>query len=548
MRPLLFLLVHHLLNSLRRALRQPRLMLPGILLLLGIGFQLVLFFVSEHSGEQTMTAYTPTELLMGKPAAFLLMMRGLLLLSLFTALMTALGEGNTFFDRSDVDFLFTAPIPRRYVLLYKMLGRYTSLLFPAAYLPLAFAGAYLAGSQLNVPAFFPGIVGSWLFLIGVANITQVFLLHPTRAEGQESKTQERTKQWARHALVAVLVLGVGLILVRGVSAWDVFVLSRHVHENRAWSLVLPDAWAADLFRIVFEGYHPGDTLRLIGLLLFASLSFVWLFARDRDFYEAAMELSIRRARLTAAVQSGDAGAVLSQMAQEGRLARGRTLPDFGGGARAILWKDLVAATRIPLRNWLQLLIPAAFPAILGGLFGRENGFNVLGWTVLYSLQMPGIFLLTLRDVLRRSDISKSLPISPLKMLAGELALPLIQLTLLGWLSLGLVYVARLWQGPFLLVAVTVLPSLAALLFFIQAVFVLIYPNPNDPAQHAVSSVLSLGLSLLALLPALLVGIPLYLLGVSPLLLAIAISTINTVFAAVTLLVASHLWKEFDPTD
>ena len=343
------------------------------------------------------------------------------------------------------------------------------------------------------------------------------------------------------------MVGVLIWVVRGFSPFDLAAVARLVNAPGMWHDFWPDAWAADLYRVLFNGFQRDDALHLIGLAGIALLTSGLLFIRDHDFYEAATELSVRRASMTAAMRSGNAGVMLSQMASEGQLAKGHTLPDFGGGARAILWKDLIAATRIPPRHYLQLLIPAAFPAVLGAMFGRDNGFNVLGWTTLYSLQMPGIFLLTLRDMLRRADITKALPLSSLKMLGAELLLPLVQLTALGWMSLLMVFVAGLWRGPLLLVAVIVLPSLAALLFFVQAIFVLVYPNPNDPAQHAVSGVLSLGVSLLALIPGLLVGIPLFFIA-SSMTLALSVFAVNTVFAALALYAASRLWRTFDPTE
>jgi hypothetical protein len=527
---------------------QPRLLLPGSLLVLGLILQLFLFLNMEHGTVNEMPLYTPNELLMGKPAAFLLTMRGLLLLSVFSAFVAALGEGSAFFDPSDIDFLFTAPLSHRSVLLFKMVGRYLSLLFPAAYLPIAFAGAFLTGVTTKLIYFLPGIIGSWFFLSVVANITQVFLLRSSHDYQRGAAQGDLVRTAARAAIITMMILGGIWILVHGFTPREVLALSRPLHSASIWKDLLPDVWATSLFHAVFDGFRQEDAWCLVRLFLLLCVSFVWLFFQERDFYESATELSVRRAKFASAVQSGDAGAVLSQMAQDGRLSRGRTLPDFGGGARAILWKDLVAATRIPLRSWSQLLIPAAFPALIGGLLGKENGLNVLGWTVLFSLQMPSIFLLTLRDVLRRADISKSLPISPVKLLGGELILPLFQLVLIGWLSLGMVWAVGLWHGSMLWVATMVLPSLSALLFFIQAVFVLMYPKPQDPAQHAVNGVVSLVVSIVALVPPFLVGVPLFVCGVSPWILAFAVSLVNTVGAVIALAVAAKLWQRFDPTD
>jgi len=79
------------------------------------------------------------------------------------------------------------------------------------------------------------------------------------------------------------------------------------------------------------------------------------------------------------------------------------------------------------------------------------------------------------------------------------------------------------------------------------VFVLVYPDTNDPSQHALSGVISLAVSLLALVPALIIGIPLFLAGGSPLQLAVAVSLVNTLGAIIALRLAARLWQQFDPT-
>ncbi|MDX1931381.1 MAG: putative ABC exporter domain-containing protein [Capsulimonadales bacterium] len=538
-------------NAVRRGLRNPRVAVPGLLLTAGVCVQFVLFFLAERGAAGTAPVFSSNDLLMGRPAAFLLTMRCLLLLSVFTGLIASLGEGAAFFDRSDIDFLFTAPLPRRFVLLWKMTGRYASLTVPAIYLPITFAGGYFADVAVHWVLFLPGMIGAWLFLVMIANFTQLLLLRSTVTPDDTVDRDRRRRRW-RYGLTACFTGMMVWVMVRGGSASDLVRRSRDLSQSLdgavPWTRLTPDAWAADLFQIPFEGPEGGDGWRFVGLLIFCGVSFIALFGRERDFYESSMEIAVRKAQVKEAVRNGDVGSVLSTMAKEGQLARGRSFPHFGGGARAILWKDLVAATRIPLRNWLQLLIPAAFPALLGGMFGRENGLNVLGWTLLYGIQMPGIFLMTLRDVVRRADLSKSLPISPIRLLGAELLLPLLQLTVLGWISLGAVWVAGVWRGPLLQAAALILPSLAALLFLVQAIFVLVYPNPTDPAQNAVSGVVSLGISLAALIPALSVGIVLFLLGVPVLVLAVAITAVNLIGATAALLVAARCWHAFEPSD
>jgi hypothetical protein len=555
MRPLLYLFWRRTINSFKRAAKTPRLLLPAILILLLLGTQLLGYFlVGEQGTAGSAPAFTRTDLLMGGPGAFIVAVRGVLLLSLFSSFLTALGEGNLFFAQSDVDFLFPAPLRKRSVLLFKMLARYMGLLFPAVYLPLALGNASLTGGNAVSPfALWPGMLGSWLYLTAVSNIAQIVLLIRAEREDENGPGVQRRAVLRRifiGIIAAIVVLGL-YFSAQWFSGRNIVLIAeflRFVNSDSVNRILLPDAWAAELFHVAFAGWRGADVLRLIGLFLLAGASFAWLFARDRDFYESAIEISAKRDRMTNAMRSGDAGTILSQLAQEGKLARGRSIRTFGGGARAILWKDLVSATRTPPRSYIHLAILAAFPAIFGGIFGRRGDVNVIFWVVMFSMQMASFFLLALRDMLRRADISKALPVSPAKLLIAELFLSVVQLTALGWFSLTLMVVTGMGRGPLLLTAAIALPSLAALLLMVQTTFVLLYPNPTDPAQHTVSGILSLLASVFSLIPTLVVGTVLFQLEWSALPLALGVTIVNLVSAGIALTIATFLWQRFDPTD
>ena len=103
-----------------------------------------------------------------------------------------------------------------------------------------------------------------------------------------------------------------------------------VGNGRAATIILaPVSWAADLFRVAFEGWTwTAAVARLTGLTLLTAASFFALFARERDFYDGAITVTTRRLNARAALRGGDTGALISQMAQEGKLSRGLFATDF----------------------------------------------------------------------------------------------------------------------------------------------------------------------------------------------------------------------------
>lgn len=558
MNALFYLFLHRYWNSIRRAIRQPRLLIPGVVIALVVAVQAwaLLLLVTGNGFPHTggASVFTRTDLQIGGPAAFLLALRGVFLLSLFSAMNTALGEGGLFFTQSDVDCLFPAPLGRRGVLFARMLSRYLGLLIPAIYVPLTVGGAALAGSARISPlAFWPGFLGAWLYLAAVTNIAQAVSLGKTNDRDDDTPGGQRRRLLKRAITTLMIMLACGAIYLTlrylsGEGKVEVGLFARAIHSDVWNRSLLPDAWAADLFGVAFIGWSPGDGMRMIGLILFAAASFVWLYGMDRDFYEAATEVSAKRTRLQNAMRSGNVGDIVSDMAREGILNRGRSIREFGGGAWAILWKDCVGVTRAPVRSWFQLMFLAALPALAGAVFGRHGDISLIFWNSLFALQMAGFFLLSLRDMLRRADLSKCLPIAPWKFIAAELGLSVAQLTLLGWFSLGVMVAVGIGRGAMVWVGAWTLPTQATLLLLVQTVVLLLYPNAGDPAQGFLSGILSLIASMIALLPGAIVGIVLYLLKVPYPLLGIAIGMTNLSAAALTLILASWLWRRFDPTD
>jgi hypothetical protein len=558
MKALAYLFLWRTGNAIRQGFKQPRLMIPALLLLLVLGGQVwsgYMYTTQPQAPEGVTGLFTRTDLLIGGPGAFLLAVRGILLLSFFSSCSAALSEGTLFFTQSDIDFLFPAPLSRRAILFTRMLGRYIGLLLPAVYLPLILGGASLAGTARVSPLeLIPGFIGAWLYLATITNVAQAVLLSRSKAGDWESATAEKRRQALQRivsALILLLLLGGGYLGIRymlGDGIVDVGLLAGVIHAE-AWNrILLPDAWAAYLFEVAFTGWELQHILQMSGLILLCVGSFVWLYARDRDFFESALDVSARVTQMTNAVRGGNAGAIISQMAAEGKLARGHSLKAFGGGAWAIFWKDSIALTRAPWRSWLQLLFMATLPALIGGVLGRKGDLNILVWLVLFTMQMAGLFLLSLRDMLRRVDISKSLPIAPWKFLVAELALSVVQLTVLGWFSLTVMICAGMGRGPLIGLAAVILPTLVALLLIVQTAFVLLYPNPIDPAQQFVGGILSMFASLFAVFPAIVLGVSLYLITQNWLLVGGSILVSNILGAGIWLAISTVLWKRFDPTD
>ena len=251
MKALVYLSLHRWLNSLKRIPKTPRLLFPILFFAGALLLQLVPIVLAyrgihhgQNSGTQLSGAWhrhyhaaptampalpgmTLTDFTVGGPGAFILGIRALLLLSLFTSVIVALNEGNLFFETSDIDFLFPAPFRRRSVLFIRMLARYGALLFPVVYLPIAFGGPALA-MEAGVSPFglWPGMLGAWLFQVAAANFAQAAIIARGDREDEDSGQAERADR-RRGRLRLALGIGLALLLVAGAA----YVLPLLTSEN-----------------------------------------------------------------------------------------------------------------------------------------------------------------------------------------------------------------------------------------------------------------------------------------------------------------------------
>ncbi len=124
-----------------------------------------------------------------------------------------------------------------------------------------------------------------------------------------------------------------------------------------------------------------------------------------------------------------------------------------------------------------------------GIGGQRGDEAVVFWIFFYTVNVSHVFLVGIRTMLRRADITKALPVGPARFLLGETAFSLL---FADGLRLGVAPPyggAGGGRGPLFRVAFLMLPTLAAVILLVQTCFVLLYPNRADPAQNAVGNLL-----------------------------------------------------------
>jgi ABC-2 type transport system permease protein len=343
------------------------------------------------------------------------------------------------FSEAEIAFLFPAPVNRRLLVHYRVLGSQLAIVFTALILAVVFGRGRGFGGN---PWFHA--VGWWLILATLN-------LHFTGTSFVYSKLLNRSMTTGRRK---VATIGLVWVLVSALIVWawsalrppqqsDLGSLREFANHLGAqlrvgplrWLLMIPQALVAPYFADSAYGF-----LRSLGPA-FALLvtHYFWVVHTEVSFEEASIARAEKRAARIRAVRQGDW--------RQQSAARKAQPPPFnlqkaGRPETAFLWKNLLASSGF-FRPKAALV---ALAIVVGGC----------EWLVWHPLLQPirliaalvfGILLAAvvllgplmarqdLRSDLSNSDILKTYPLRGWQIALGELLAPVSILSTLIWLCL-----------------------------------------------------------------------------------------------------------------
>jgi hypothetical protein len=391
------------------------------------------------------------------------------------------------FAPAEVAFLFSGPVSRRGLVQFKLLRSQLLILFNALLWTLI-----LSRERFGV--------SSWLRVVSIWMLLTTLSLHRLGASFVRTSLSEHGKFGLRHRVVSLTVLGAVLVAF----AWIIVdalpeLTSGRDHDVRSFLSSLAEAAQRPLpsaltypFRAMVRplaAHTLTEWLAAMGpatvLLVF---HYIWVVRSDTAFEEAAAEASLRRAQaLSGGRRAGDP-----------QPRRGlRTSPSFirlspsGWPAGAILWKNLVAGTRVK-RTRNAALILAAAGAIGGvlsfdpdGTLAELAGWMALFWAAVMVITGPQYVRNDLRADLLKLDLLRSYPLRGWSVVLAEAGASTLMLTAIQFCLLGIAYLAFLGNQTMvptleertllLLASMAVLPAINLLGMLIQNGAALLYP-------------------------------------------------------------------------
>lgn len=348
------------------------------------------------------------------------------------------------FSESEIAFLFPAPVSRRMLVHYRILGAQLGIFFTA----LIFTVVFRRGASGGHATFH--FVGWWLVLALVnLHITGTSFVWSRLLNKSLTSTRRRTLILCTVAILVLALVGWIAASVRLPTRADVVdatTIAKYISEvfhagPMPWLLALPKRVVAPYFATGL----PEFALALIPALLLLAAHYVWVVHTEVSFEEASIARAEKRAARRRAIQQGDwRGNVSVAKARKPAFALGPS----GRPELAFLWKNLLATGGF-FRPRPVLLFAAAIVGVTSWIsrhddFAAANmvltvvGLVILVMTVLLG---PQIARMDLRTDLANSDILKTYPLRGWQIVLGEVATPVVILCVVFWLALLTVWLA-----------------------------------------------------------------------------------------------------------
>ena len=340
------------------------------------------------------------------------------------------------FTEAEIAFLFPAPVNRRMLIHYRLLGTQLGLALTSLVFSVLFGRGQAAGGNLWFHA-----VGWWVVLATLnLHVTGTsFVYSKILNRSLTSRVGQVAALSAVYGIIAILVVWIALAVqippvvdLADGEALKALAASLPRAGPLPWLLYVPKLLVAPFFAADLHEF----VLALGPALAVFAAHYFWVVRTEVSFEEASILKAEKRAHQLRKVREGDwRGGVRERKRQKEPFK----LADAGRPEVAFLWKNLLSTGGI-FRP--QFAFAAAGIVLVGSQFlldpqhsaARYVAQTVCGVVFAMALLFgPQMARQDLRSDLRNADLLKTYPLRGWQILLGELLTPLAILTTIAWL-------------------------------------------------------------------------------------------------------------------
>lgn len=526
MKALVYVNIHLLKNTIIMTLKNPKLVIPALIMITLFSFPLITLYTLEIQPEPP--PYTSETV---KPVIF-----SFITFITWMTVIHSTTKNTLIFSLPEIDFLFPSPLKRKIILLNRMVINYLKMTFQY----LAMSGLILfIMSSFYAFSFWPRILFVWIAIVfSMVFASNLGDLISLASSHYSELTRKRNRRILSGAAVLFLVI-IAAYIYRYTSQGTPFLdaAAKALNSSVVRVFMYPMAAAAD----VAVAWKLTSTIFLKIIFLAAlCVATTWgVLSVETHFYEASETTS---RELWKSVQKMRRREVV---VSESFVKKMLKISPFGKGATVLIWKNFVGILRD-----IRTLIPTFFMAVIFfGLTLVRGGEFYSALFLLFFLVFvtTGYIRWDFREDLRRIEIIKLIPDSNFKIVLSEIAVPCVFSTLISYLFL----VAAFFIFPgteFKLVltgfSVVALPVFSVIMVTILNLSALYYPPPTN--NQAIPGVLSMVAMIAVVMPSLLLGMMFFLLDMMYVGLTVVI-VVNGIVAVGLLKLLARKFRIFDLT-
>ncbi|MHB1456972.1 MAG: putative ABC exporter domain-containing protein [Armatimonadota bacterium] len=462
-------------------------------------------------------------------------------------------ESTLVFTMPEIDMIFPTPIGRRHVMSLKLLKTYlksaliilflTAMIYPS----LKIFGFIQSGMEpMSI------FVSMMLYVILITNTSIIVNLISSNQKSSLIQPIIMVKG-AIYFLAALVLVGVG---IRYSSTHDLTQsLSGTISHPFFTTILTPIKWVTDLLVAPFQLWISKYLSEFILLILLTVASYLLVLSRDENPYEPSLAISTRFAAMRNAMKSGNWSEARQAMMKE-RMKNRRVsygLPPFGGGALAILWKNLNITCRTSLKGWIIAGIILGILMMVAKNSGIINGKDIVPFALIgiaYLLFFgSAIMSQSIRSDMKQVNILKPIPVSPWKIIAIEPIHGALIVSVMCAAVIGMIYfIIGIKPGSPLYMALFCLPFAAYSCLSAQVAAVVLYPNWDDITQRYLSQMASTIASIFGTLLPIVAFIILWMQKVHIVFSVAIVAILCSILSVAGIALGTWAYRKHDPSD